>query len=88
MACETLVTTGLAFIAGEITTKTYVDFPAIVRETIREIGYTRAKFGFEPLRSKPKLGASLWFVVWDQNRNSRLNHEPLMFLLCFHKNCT
>ena len=47
VACETLVTTGLAFIAGEITTKTYVDFPAIVRETIREIGYTRAKFGFD-----------------------------------------
>ena len=47
VACETLVTTGLAFIAGEITTDTYVDFPAIVRETIREIGYTRAKFGFD-----------------------------------------
>jgi S-adenosylmethionine synthetase len=47
VACETLVTTGLAFIAGEITTECYVDFPAIVRETIREIGYTRAKFGFD-----------------------------------------
>ncbi len=47
VACETLVTTGLAFIAGEITTEVYVDFPAIVRETIREIGYTRAKFGFD-----------------------------------------
>jgi S-adenosylmethionine synthetase len=47
VACETLVTTGLAFIAGEITTETYVDIPAIVRETIREIGYTRAKFGFD-----------------------------------------
>jgi S-adenosylmethionine synthetase len=47
VACETLVTTGLVFIAGEITTETYVDFPAIVRETIREIGYTRAKFGFD-----------------------------------------
>jgi S-adenosylmethionine synthetase len=47
VACETLVTTGLAFIAGEITTSCYVDFPAIVRETIREIGYTRAKFGFD-----------------------------------------
>ena len=47
VACETLVTTGLAFIAGEITTNTYVDIPAIVRETIREIGYTRAKFGFD-----------------------------------------
>jgi S-adenosylmethionine synthetase len=47
VACETLVTTGLAFIAGEITTSCYVDFPAIVRETIKEIGYTRAKFGFD-----------------------------------------
>jgi len=47
VACETLVTTGLAFIAGEISTVTYVDFPALVRETIREIGYTRAKFGFD-----------------------------------------
>ncbi len=47
VACETLVTTGLAFIAGEITTKTYVDFPEVVRNTIKEIGYTRAKFGFD-----------------------------------------
>jgi S-adenosylmethionine synthetase len=47
VACETLVTTGTVFIAGEITTKTYVDFPRVARETIREIGYTRAKFGFD-----------------------------------------
>ena len=47
VACETLVTTGLAIIAGEITTSCYVDFPKIVRETIREVGYTRAKFGFD-----------------------------------------
>jgi S-adenosylmethionine synthetase len=47
VACETLVTTGLAMISGEITTKTYVDFPSIVRNTIREIGYTRAKYGFD-----------------------------------------
>jgi S-adenosylmethionine synthetase len=47
VACETLVTTGLAFIAGEISTKTYVDFASIVRHTIKEIGYTRAKFGFD-----------------------------------------
>ncbi|MEJ2581018.1 MAG: methionine adenosyltransferase [Acidobacteriota bacterium] len=47
VACETLVTTGLAFLAGEITTSCYVDFPAIVRNTIKEIGYTRAKFGFD-----------------------------------------
>jgi S-adenosylmethionine synthetase len=47
VACETLVTTGLAIIAGEITTTCYVDFPKIVRDTIRDVGYTRAKFGFD-----------------------------------------
>jgi S-adenosylmethionine synthetase len=47
VACETLVTTGLAFVAGEITTTTYVDIPMIVRETIKDIGYTRAKYGFD-----------------------------------------
>jgi len=47
VACETLVTTGLAMIAGEITTSCYVDFPKVVRETIRDIGYTRAKYGFD-----------------------------------------
>jgi S-adenosylmethionine synthetase len=47
VACETLVTTGVAFIAGEITTKGYVDVPDIVRETIREIGYTDASMGFD-----------------------------------------
>ncbi|MCD4652795.1 methionine adenosyltransferase [bacterium] len=47
VACETLVTTGLAFVAGEITTTTYVDFQQIIRSTIREIGYDRAKYGFD-----------------------------------------
>jgi S-adenosylmethionine synthetase len=47
VACEVLVTTGLAFVAGEISTKCYVDVPRIVRETIRDIGYTRAKYGFD-----------------------------------------
>ncbi len=47
VACETMVTTGMAFIAGEISTNTYVEFPQLVRETIRDIGYTRAKFGFD-----------------------------------------
>lgn len=47
VACETLVTTGLAFVAGEITTNCYVEIPDIVRETIRGIGYTRAKYGFD-----------------------------------------
>ncbi len=47
VACETTVTTGMAFIAGEISTTTYVDIPKVVRETIKEIGYTRAKYGYD-----------------------------------------
>jgi S-adenosylmethionine synthetase len=47
VACETLITTGLVVVAGEITTETYVDIPRLVRERIREIGYTRAKYGFD-----------------------------------------
>lgn len=47
VACETVVTTGIVFVAGEITTTTYVDIPAIVRKTVKEIGYTRAKYGFD-----------------------------------------
>ncbi|MDH7481211.1 MAG: methionine adenosyltransferase [Armatimonadota bacterium] len=47
VACETLVTTGLCIVAGEITTSTYVEIPAIVRHTIEEVGYTRAKYGFD-----------------------------------------
>ena len=47
VACETLLTTGLAFIAGEITTKAYVDFPSIVRGTVKAVGYTDATYGFD-----------------------------------------
>ncbi len=47
VACETLVTTGLVVVAGEITTSTYVDIPTLVRQKIAGIGYTRAKFGFD-----------------------------------------
>ena len=47
VACETLLTTGLVVVAGEITTSCYVDIPRVARETIREVGYTRAKFGFD-----------------------------------------
>ena len=47
VACETTVTTGLVLVAGEITTSAYVDIPKLVRNTIEEIGYTRAKFGFD-----------------------------------------
>ena len=47
VACETFVTTGLVFVSGEITTNCYVDIPHVVRKTIRDIGYTRAKYGFD-----------------------------------------
>ncbi len=47
VACEVLVTTGLVLVAGEITTECYVDIPQLVRETVKEIGYTRAKYGFD-----------------------------------------
>jgi S-adenosylmethionine synthetase len=47
VACETLITTGLVVVSGEITTSTYVDVPSLVRSTIERIGYTRAKYGFD-----------------------------------------
>jgi len=47
VACETLVTTGLAFIAGEITTRGYADFPSVVRKTIKDIGYSHSDMGFD-----------------------------------------
>ncbi len=47
VAAETLVTTGLVFVAGEITTKGYVDIPGLVRKTVKDVGYTRAKYGFD-----------------------------------------
>lgn len=47
VACETCVTTGLVMVMGEITTKAYVDIPKVVRDTVREIGYTRGEYGFD-----------------------------------------
>ena len=47
VACETLITTGLIVVAGELTTSEYIDIPRIARETVRNIGYTRAKYGFD-----------------------------------------
>ena len=47
VACETAATTGLVLVMGEITTNAYVDIQKIVRDTVREIGYTRAKYGFD-----------------------------------------
>ena len=47
VACETLVTTGLVIVAGEITTNTYIDIPKLVRQKVADIGYTRSDFGFD-----------------------------------------
>lgn len=47
VACETMITTGLVLVSGEITTSTYVDIQKVVRDTVKEIGYTRAKYGFD-----------------------------------------
>jgi S-adenosylmethionine synthetase len=47
VACETILTTGIAFVAGEITTKAYVEIPDIIRETIKDVGYTDATWGFD-----------------------------------------
>ena len=47
VACETATTTGLVLVLGEITTDTYIDFQAVVRDTVRDIGYTRADYGFD-----------------------------------------
>ena len=48
VACESLLTTGLVMVAGEITTRAYVEIPDVVRKTVEEIGYTRAEYGFVP----------------------------------------
>jgi len=47
VACETVITTGLVIVVGEITTDCYVDIPRIIRQTVRDVGYTRAKYGFD-----------------------------------------
>src|ERR1700719_136964 len=47
VACETLVTTGIAFVEGEITTRAVIDYQQVVRQTITGVGYTRAKYGFD-----------------------------------------
>src|SRR6201994_4705829 len=47
VACETLITTGLVVVAGEMTAKEYIEIPRLVRETVKGIGYTRAKYGFD-----------------------------------------
>ena len=55
VACETMVTTGMAVVAGEITTNTYVNIPEIVRRTVERIGYTDAAFGFDARRDRKSV---------------------------------
>ena len=66
VACETLVTTGLAVVAGEITTSGYVDIPKIVRKTINEIGYDRESYGYD--------GNTVW--RHGQPRRAVRRHRP------------
>ena len=78
VACETFLTTGMALIAGEISTNCYVDMPKIVRETIREIGYTNATYGFDcntsavltPLMSSPPILQWAWTRRWKLGKAS------------------
>src|SRR5438094_3845094 len=70
VACETLVTTGLVLVAGEISTETYVDIPAVARKTILEIGYTDAKFGIDGdtcgvMTAIQEQSADIWLGVGD-----------------------
>src|SRR5690625_3727554 len=81
VACETTVTTGMVLVSGEISTNTYVDIPAIVRETIKDIGYTRAKYGFDAEtcavlteidEQSPDIAGGV-----DQALESRMNSEQI-----------
>src|SRR5438067_3234865 len=70
VACETLVTTGLVLVAGEISTETYVDIPAVARKTILDIGYTDAKFGIDGdtcgvMTAIQEQSADIWLGVGD-----------------------
>ena len=77
VACETLVTTGLAFIAGEITTDCYVDMPQIVRDTIKEIGYSSSQMGFDWQTCSviTSIGHQSPDIAMGVNRGNGLNKE-------------
>ena len=83
VACETCTTTGLVMVMGEITTKASIDIQKIVRDTIREIGYTRAKFGFDAdtcgviywrWTSSPPILPWAWTRRWKQ-KSSKMSDE-------------
>ena len=84
VACETLVTTGLAFIAGEITTDCYVDMPNVVRETIKEIGYNSSDMGFDwqtcaVITSIDKQSPDIAMGVNKEGLNQGAGDQGLMF---------
>jgi len=84
VACETLVTTGLAFIAGEITTDCYVDMPNVVRETIKEIGYNNSNMGFDwqtcaVITSIDKQSPDIAMGVNKEGLNQGAGDQGLMF---------
>ncbi len=80
VACETCTTTGLVMVMGEITTKAYVDIQKIVRETVREIGYTRAKYGFDaiPAVLSLQLMSSLLILRWVLIRRWKQKKTPCL----------
>ena len=59
-ACETMTTTGMVMVTGEIRTQAYVDVPAIVRDVVKDIGYDRAKYGFDGNTCRSVLGSPAW----------------------------
>ena len=75
VACETACTTGLVLVMGEVTTKATVDIQKIVRDTVREIGYDRAKYGFDAdtcavivtLDKRANFKKEIWFVILNVN---------------------
>ena len=87
VACETLVTTGLAIVAGEITTSAYVDFQEVVRATINEVGYTRGKFGFDARDLRGPLVDSQPVARHRDGRRHRRRRRPgLDVRLRLHRN--
>jgi len=84
VACETLVTTGLAVVAGEITTSCYADMPAIIRRTIKEIGYTSSEMGFDwetcaVMSSIDKQSADIAMGVDDDQHEQGAGDQGMMF---------
>ena len=79
VACETLVTTGLALVAGEITSKCVIDYAAIVRKTVEQIGYTDAAFGFDSncIRMREVASSITSIALSGRKRSRRYRRESL-----------